>query len=140
MRDRDGLGRTASIAVLGLCVLTMGLGDDGKAKSRVIPAAEAHTHVGEVGTFAMTVRSSKDAAAHEEIYLDSEEDFHDEKNLALVISYDDLPAFRAAGIRAPAEYFLNKTIHVTGQVIHENDQTRIRVEDPKKIQLVEEVK
>jgi hypothetical protein len=68
---------------------------------------------------------------------DSEEDFHDEKNLAVVISYDHADKFREAGIADPAEYYKGKTIQVTGKVIEEDDQVRIRVEDPKQIKLVE---
>ena len=37
----------------------------------------------------------------------------------------------------PAEHFKDKTIRVTGKVIEEDDQIRIRVEDPKKIELAE---
>jgi hypothetical protein len=70
-------------------------------------------------------------------FLDSEEDFHDGKNLAVVISYDHADKFRDAGIADPAEYYKGKTIQVTGKVIEEDDQVRIRVEDPKQIKLVE---
>jgi hypothetical protein len=102
----------------------------------VIPATEARNHVDETCTVEMTVRSSKNAAPRREYYLDSEEDFRDEKNLALVISYDHADLFKQAGIDDPAEHYKGKTLRVTGKVIRESDQVRIRVEDPKQIKLV----
>jgi len=54
-----------------------------------------------------------------------------------VISYDHADKFAEAGIADPAEHFKDKTIHVTGKVIEEDDQIRIRVEDPKKIEVIE---
>ena len=75
--------------------------------------------------------------ARREYYLDSEEDFHDEKNFAVVISYDHAELFQKAGIDDPAEHYMGKKLRVTGKVIEENDQIRIRVEDPKQIKIVE---
>ena len=70
-------------------------------------------------------------------FLDSEEDFRDEKNFCVVISYDHADKFRDAGIDDPAAHYKDKTIRVTGKVIEEDDQIRIRVEDPKKIEVAE---
>jgi hypothetical protein len=111
--------------------------DDAKPPENVIPAAQIREHVGKDCTALMTVKSSKNAVPRKTYFLDSEEDFRDEKNLAVVISYDHADKFREAGIDDPAEYYRGKTIHVTGKVIEENDQVRIRVEDPKQIKLVE---
>jgi hypothetical protein len=111
--------------------------DDTKPPEKVIPAAQVREHVGKECTALMTVKSSKNAAPRKTYFLDSEEDFHDEKNLAVVISYDHADKFRDAGIADPAEYYKGKTIQVTGKVIEEDDQVRIRVEDPKQIKLVE---
>ncbi len=112
-------------------------GDDAKTQKRVIPAAEARNHVGEECTAQMTVKSSKNAAPRRTYFLDSEEDFRDEKNLAVIISYDHADKFREAGIADPADYYHGKTIEVTGKVIAEDEQIRIHVEDPKQIKLVE---
>jgi len=109
---------------------------DDKPKT-VVPSAEAKNHVDEECTVEMTVRSSKNAAGRNEYYLDSEVDFRDEKNLAVVISYDHADAFKNAGIDDPAEHYKDKTIRVTGKVIQENDQTRIRVTEPGQIKVVE---
>ena len=110
--------------------------DDNKAE-KVLPAAEARNHVGKECTFEMKVKASKNAAKRMTYFLDSEEDFHDASNLSVVISYDHADKFREAGIADPAEHFKDKTIHVTGKVIEEDDQIRIRVEDPKKIEVIE---
>ena len=67
-------------------------------------------------------RSSKNAAPRREYYLDSEEDFHDEKNFAVVISYDHADLFKKAGIDDAAEHYKGKSLRVTGKVIRENDQ------------------
>jgi DNA/RNA endonuclease YhcR with UshA esterase domain len=111
--------------------------DDAKTKEKIIPAAEIRSHVGKECTAEMTVKASKNAVPRRTYFLDSEEDFHDEKNLAVVISYDHAAKFLEAGIDDPAEYYKGKTIRVTGKVIEEDDQVRIRVDDPKQIKLVE---
>jgi DNA/RNA endonuclease YhcR with UshA esterase domain len=111
--------------------------DDAKASEKVVPAAEAHGKVGQECTVEMVVKASKNAAGRRTYFLDSEEDFHDDKNFAVVISYDDAAKFQSAGIDDPAEHYKGKTIRVTGKVIHEDDQVRMRVDDPKQIKLVE---
>ena len=125
------------MAVELACFTQVHAADDAKTAEKIIPAAEIRSHVGKECTALMTVKSSKNAAPRKTYFLDSEEDFHDEKNLAVVISYDHADKFRDAGIADPAEYYRGKTIQVTGKVIEEDDQVRIRVEDPKQIKLVE---
>jgi acetyl esterase/lipase len=102
-----------------------------------IPAAQAKDHVGERATVEMTVLASKNAEKRLEYYLDSEADFNNEKNFTIVITYDHAKAFAEAGISNPADYFKEKTLRVTGTIIRENEQTRIRVSDPGQIQMVE---
>jgi hypothetical protein len=126
----------ACLLVLSLTSALGATGDD--AESKVLSAPQARDHVGETRTVEMTVRASKNSPSHREYYLDSEKDFHDEKNLAIVISYDDAGKFKDAGIDDPAEHYRGKTIQVTGKILHEANQTRIRVNDPKQIKLIEE--
>ncbi len=120
--------------------LGTGAADNDEKPLAVVKAADAKNHINQRCTVAMTVRSSKNAAGHSEYYLDSEEDFHDEKNFAVVISYDHAGPFKKAGIDDPAEHYKGKSLQVTGKVIHENDQVRIRVEDPKQFKIVEAAK
>jgi hypothetical protein len=128
-----------SLAIAAL-VLVAGASPDDEKPPKVVAAPDAKSHIDERCTVEMTVRSSKDAAPRREYYLDSEEDFHDEKNFAVVISYDHADLFKKAGIDNPAEHYMGKKLRVTGKVIHENDQVRIRVEDPKQIKVVDEGK
>jgi hypothetical protein len=111
--------------------------DDAKAAEKIIPAAEVRNHVGKECTAEMIVKASKNAAKRRTYFLDSEEDFHDEKNLSVVIAYDHAAKFQEAGISDPSEYYKGKTIRVTGKVIEEDDQVRIRIEDPKQLKLVD---
>ena len=118
-------------------LLVTGASADDEKPLAVVKAADARNHIDERCTVELTVRSSKNAAPRREYYLDSEEDFHDEKNFAVVISYDHADLFKKAGIDDAAEHYKGKSLRVTGKVIHENDQVRIRVEDPKQIKIVE---
>ena len=119
-------------------LLAGALPDDEKTK--LVAASDARNHVDERCTVEMTVRSSKNAAPRKEYYLDSEEDFHGEKNFAVVISYDHADLFKKAGVDDPAEYYMGKKLRVTGKVIQENDQTRMRVENPDQIKIVDDQK
>lgn len=102
----------------------------------IIPAARARDHLNQRVTVELTVKASKNSANRRTYFLDSEEDFRSDSNLAIVIGYDDAPKFRDAGIDDPASHFFEKTIRVTGTVIDEDDQTRIRVTDPAQIVIV----
>jgi hypothetical protein len=122
-----------------LCVATVrssGADDPPKAPDTVIMADHAREHLNQKCTVELTVKLSKNAVPRKVYYLDSEEDFHDEKNLAIVISYEHAARFLEVGIQDPAEHYKGKTIRVTGTVIQESEQTRIHVEDPKQITIV----
>ena len=142
MRRMDPPTRRAASACCWRSRLLIGIAgaspDDEKTK--VVAAPDAKNHVDERCTVEMTVRSSKNAGPRREYYLDSEEDFHDEKNFAVVISYDHADLFKKAGIDDPSEHYKGKKLRVTGKVIRENDQIRIRVEDPKQIKIVDDGK
>jgi hypothetical protein len=132
-------GRAVTLAFAAL-VAAAGASSDDKEALKVVTAPDAKNHIDKRCTVEMTVRSSKNAAPRREYYLDSEEDFHDEKNFAVVISYDHAEAFQKAGIDDPAEYYKGKKVRVTGKVIHENDQTRMRIETPDQLKVMDEGK
>jgi hypothetical protein len=141
MRGIDLLSRLRGARFLAFAVLILLAGaspDD--EKTEVVVASDAKNHVDERCTVEMNVRSSKNAAPRMEYYLDSEEDFRDEKNFAVVISYDHADLFKKAGIEDPAAYYMGKKLRVTGKVIRENDQTRIRIENPDQIKVVDDKK
>jgi hypothetical protein len=135
-----GRRRPASLLAVAALMLLAGASPDDEKPLKVVAAPEAKDHIGERCMVEMTVRSSKNAAPRREYYLDSEEDFHDDKNFAVVISYDHAEAFQKAGIDDPTEHYKGKKLRVTGKVIHENDQVRMRVEKPEQIKVVEEGK
>jgi hypothetical protein len=117
-----------------VAALLAGASPAGKA----ITAEQATKKAGEKVVVEMLVRASKDRLEKRgEIYLDSEEDFHDPKNLGVVINKAGAAAFARAGIKDPADHFKAKTICVTGTVTVEEERARIVVEDPKQIEVVQ---
>jgi hypothetical protein len=110
-------------------------GDEPPAK--VIPAAEAADHEGQRCTVEMTVKASKKSEHRALYYLDSEDDYRDPRNLAVLIAFEHAEKFRKAGIDDPAGHYRGKTIRVTGKIIDEAEQTRIRVTEPSQIRIVE---
>ncbi len=128
--------RYVSGCVVAVC-LTVPFVEAAKEEKPLAPA-EAIKMVDKEVTVEMVVRSSKNALAQRhEIYLDSEENFRDEKNLAVVITEDGAGKFKDAGIEDPAEHFRGKTIRVTGTVTLKEERPRIEVGDPKAIKLIE---
>lgn len=127
----------AVLALATFALVTAARADDEKKAPKLVKAVDAKDHIDETCTVELTVKASKDATGRQEYYLDSEEDFRDEKNFAVVIHYDHADAFKKAGVDNPAEFYRDKTIRVTGKIIRENDQVRIRVEDPANIKVVE---
>jgi hypothetical protein len=128
--------RYVSGCVLAVC-LAVPVVEAAKEDKPLTPA-EAIKMVNKEVTVEMIVRSSKNALAQRhEIYLDSEENFRDEKNLAVVITEEGAGKFKEAGIDDPAEHFRGKTIRVTGTVTLKDDRPRIEVSDPKAVKLIE---
>ena len=127
-----------SLAILVVVALVASPVDDGGKDRKVLAPADARKKVGETVTVEMTVKASKNRLEKRgEIYLDSEEDFRDEKNLAVVIQKAGAEKFQQAGIDDPAAHFKGKTLRVTGVVTLVEDRPRIVVDDPKQVQVVE---
>jgi hypothetical protein len=126
------------MATLGaLLALVTWLVEAAGAGEKPLPPAEARKHVGEKVTAEMLVKATKSRLEKRgEIYLDSEEDFRDKKNLAVIINRAGAGKFKAAGINDPAAHFKGKTIRVTGTVTVVEDVPRIVVEDPQQITVV----
>ena len=67
---------------------------------------EARKAIGKEITVHMKVVSAKDRLEKRgEIYLDSQEDFKDEKNFAVVITRKGAESLKAAGIADPAQHY-----------------------------------
>lgn len=106
-------------------------------QDKPLTPAEARQKVGEEIVVAMTVATSKDRLEKRgEIYLDSETDFKDPGNFAVVISKDGAKSLKDAGIANPAEHFLKKKIRAKGKVEVVQDVPRINVNDAKQLELV----
>jgi DNA/RNA endonuclease YhcR with UshA esterase domain len=123
-------------ALLALALASAALAAEDK-EGKPLSAAEAIKRVGQKVTVEMRVRASKNALERRgEIYLDSEENFRDEKNLAVVIDKEGAARFKAAGVDDPAAHFKGKTIRVTGTVTLHEKRPRILVKDPGQLRLV----
>jgi hypothetical protein len=122
-------------AVVGVILAgSLVLADEGKPLTPV----QARKQGGKKITVEMTVQAAKDRLAiRGEIYLDSEKDFHDEKNFAVVITPDGAASLKAAGIDNPAQHFKDKKIRATGTVKEVSRIPRIEIDDARQIRLVE---
>src|SRR5262249_37764931 len=87
------------------------------AEDKPLTPVEARKKVGAKITVEMTVRAAKDRLDKRgEIYLDSETDFRDPKNFAVVITQAGAASLRKAGIDDPADHYEGKKIRATGTV------------------------
>jgi DNA/RNA endonuclease YhcR with UshA esterase domain len=100
-----------------------------------ISPAEAATKIDKEVTVQMEVKSAtlRDGTC----YLNSEEDFKDDKNFTLYLDRDALDKFGKARIEDPAAHFRGKTIRVTGRVTLYRNRPQIKVTGPNMIQVVE---
>jgi hypothetical protein len=107
--------------------------------SKPISAAEAVKSVGKPKVYVeMAVKKAKDRLEKRGIvYLDSEDDFKDPKNLGVAISAEAAARFREKGIADPAAHFLGKTIRVRGCVMKFEERPYLPVHDPDQITVVE---
>src|SRR4051794_13544952 len=127
--------RTVAGWFLLTVVVPAGAGRGGSDKP--LSPAEGIKKGNEKVTVRMKVQATKDRLEKRgEIYLDSEEDFQDAKNLGIVITKNGAKALKKAGIDDPANHFMNKTIHVTGTVLLKEERPRIEVEDAKQIKVI----
>jgi len=89
----------------------------------------------------MKVQAAKDRLENRgEIYLDSETDFRDEKNFAVVITKAGAAKLKEAGIDDPVAHFKDKTIRATGEIKLVRDIPRIEINHAKQIRIVNEKK
>src|SRR5262245_61542502 len=125
--------RSSILAISAIaCLISM-------AEDKPLGPIEARKKIGEAITVEMTVRAAKDRLQKGgEIYLDSEEDFRDEKNFAVVITRAGAASLKDAGINQSAEHFKDKKIRAKGTVTEVDKVPRISIEDAKQIRVVEE--
>src|SRR5262249_43984249 len=107
-------------------------------EDRPLTPIEARKKIGETITVEMTIQAAKDRLAKRgEIYLDSEPDFRDDKNFAVVITKAGAASLKTAGIDNPVEHFKDKKIRAAGTVKEVEKIPRIEVDDAKQIKIVD---
>jgi len=123
--------------LLAAVTLILFAGAMGADADNPLTPVEARGKVGEKITVEMTVRASKDRLQKRgEIYLDSEADFHDAKNFAVVITKMGAASLKKTGITDPAVHFKGKVIRVSGTVKEVDEIPRIEIDDAKQIRVV----
>jgi hypothetical protein len=120
---------------LGSGLLLFLSGDNAKPVS----PPEAIGQIGKPQVFVeMTVKAAKDRLEKRGIiYLDSEEDFADPKNLGVAISAEAAAKFKKGGVDDPAVHFKGKTIRVRGCIMRFEERPYLPVHDPHQIVVVE---
>lgn len=124
------------LQTVSVALLLFGFASDDKPT--VIKPEEARQHVGKKCEITFQVKKTKHAEKRKKYFLDSEEDFNDEKNLGIQI--EEAVAGRLKdkkGVDDPAAYYKDKTIKVVGTVVLEDDRPYIKIEDPDQIDVVE---
>ena len=107
------------------------------AAPKSITADQARQHVGQLVIVTFKVQHAKSATKPDRVYLDSEKDYRDPKNLGVLIEADALPAFTKAGIDKPATHYDAKTIRITGKPFLRDDTVFIKADRPDQIQLID---
>src|SRR5262245_6094415 len=107
------------------------------ADEKALGPIEARKKVGKEITVKMEVKAAKDRLEkHGEIYLDSEENFKDKKNFAVVITKKGAASLKKAGVADPAGHYKGKTIRAKGKVKEVDGVPRIEVDDARQIGVV----
>lgn len=101
-----------------------------------ITAVEAISRVNESVSVEMLVQKTKSCTGSCQVFLDSEANHHDPKNLGLVVTESGRAKFAEAGIADPTAHFKGKTVRVRGVVIRKEDRPYIEVNDPNQIEVV----
>ena len=101
-----------------------------------LSAEEAINRVGETVTVELLVQKTKSCTGSCQVFLDSEPNHRDPKNLGVVITVSGRPKFTEAGIDDPTAHFKGKTIRVRGVVIRKEKWPYIEVSDPSQIETV----
>jgi len=122
--------RAALQAVLVCC-----FGLSAAADPEAVTPAEAAKKVNEQVTLQMEVKSA--ALRSGVCFLNSEEDFKDDKNFTVFIDKDALAKFKEAKIDDLAAHFKGKTIKVTGKVTLYQERPEIKVSGPDDVKVVD---
>ena len=84
----------------------------------------------------MLVKRTKCCSGSRQVFLDSEANHRDPKNLGVVVTESGREKFSEAWIDDPAAHYKGKTIRVRGVVIRRDDRPYLEVHDPGQIESV----
>ncbi|WP_286133513.1 hypothetical protein [Colwellia sp. UCD-KL20] len=79
----------------------------------IIALSEENAPNGIIGTFTLPIKAS--AIQRRNLYLNTEVDYRDRRNITVAISPKLIPAFTKKYGSSPERYFINKTVSVTGE-------------------------
>jgi hypothetical protein len=97
---------------------------------------QAIDRINESVTVEMLVQRTKCCSGSRQVFLDSEANHRDPKNLGVVVTENGRAKFGEAGIDDPSAHYHGKTIRVRGVVIRKENRPYIEVNDPSQIELV----
>ena len=121
-----------------ICFLGVVSDSSGASEDKPLTPVEARKQVGKKVEVQMKPAVIKDRLEKRgEIYMDSEKDFRDEKNFAVVITEKGANRLKEKGIKDLAKHFEDKEIRVKGLVTEVQGVPRIEVDDPDQISIVE---
>ena len=98
---------------------------------------EAVEEINKRVTVEMLVKAAKNCQRCSQVFLDSEADHHNPKNMAVAVTESGKAKFKEMSVDDPASYFKGKTIRVTGVVTIKENRPHIEVDDPRQIEIVE---
>lgn len=104
-----------------------------------IKAEDARQHTGQKVEVVFEVKATKRSTKRKTVFLDSESDFNDRKNLGISISEQgeaDLKQVR--GVSTPEEHYKGKKIRVVGKVVVEDDRVYIKVNHAEQLDVAKE--
>ncbi len=104
-----------------------------------IKAEEARQHTGKKVEVIFEVKATKHSAKRRIVFLDSEADFNDRKNLGIAISEEGVADLhKVRDVTAPEEHYRGKKIRVVGEVVIEDDRVYIKVSSAEQMDLAKE--
>jgi dTDP-glucose pyrophosphorylase len=126
------------LSSLFLCLVGVLSSANAASEDKPLTPVEARKQIGSKIEVQMKPAVIKDRLEKRgEVYMDSEEDFRDEKNFAVVITEKGANRFKEKGIKDLVKHFKDKEIRAKGLVTEVQGVPRIEVDDPDQISIVE---
>jgi hypothetical protein len=139
--DRSNRSRVGALLVL-LALISLlasrAISSDESDPPKKIRPEQARKFVGQRCVVTFVAKKTKHAVMRNRYYIDSQENFHDEKNLGIQIEEPMAAKIcRSQQIDDLAAFLKGKTIRVTGVVFLQDDLPYIKVADPADLVVVD---